>query len=404
MFCGNEIMKTLKIVALLIAVAIVIGALGFSTWNQWNDNQKTTPERIRPIRPIAEFKHGSSIRVISFSSTSPDLFATAGEGNIVKVWNINNQDSPQVTLEAQEDDDGSTNMNGIAFSPTDKWFASKTFRTLEFWDVTSNRRINSIQIPASEFAISHEGRYLATATSELKLWDISDPKNVKELVLLPPKIGWKPLSLEELSIPNPNSDISIKYHILPDKYRNATENQYYDSIDFSHDGKWIAAGGYINDKTSKKNISMVKVWDLQSKQLIKIIIRDREVAKDLEPNEHSNDIRAIDFSPDNRFFGVAANNGLTIWTLPEWNIYHEVHNKRIRDLAFSPDGKMFAVADTRGITLWSVDDLTPIALLKGKDMFASVSVMSFSHDGSAIAGGNYDGVLWLWDVRKINEK
>lgn len=181
-------MKTQKILILFFAIVVAVVLLMFSTWHQWNDNQKTTKERLRPVSPIAEFNHGTSIRDVAFSSTNPELFASAGAGDTVKIWNVNNQDSPQITLEAQKDDDGSTNLNGIAFSPTDKWLASKTFRTLEFWDITSSRRIDFIKIPASTFAISPEGRYLATATRELKLWDISDPKDIKGLVLLPPEI------------------------------------------------------------------------------------------------------------------------------------------------------------------------------------------------------------------------
>ncbi|MDE0086219.1 MAG: hypothetical protein OXU23_10935 [Candidatus Poribacteria bacterium] len=397
-------MKTQRILIFFLGIIVAGVLLAFSTWHQWNANQKTTKERMRPIHPIAEFNHGTSIRDIAFSSTNPELFASAGAGNTVKIWNVNNQDSPHITLETQEDDDGSTNLNGIAFSPTDKWFASKTFWALEFWDVTSGRRINFIKIPASTFAISPEGHYLATATRELKLWDINDPKDIKGLVLLPPEIGWKPLSLEEISIPGPTSDPLTKYHMLPNKYRHVTDNQFYDSIDFSNNGKWIAAGGYIDDKVKKKRIGIIKVWDLRSKQLAKLIKRDREVAEGAKPNECINNIRAINFSPDNRFFAVAANNGLTIWSLPEWNIYHEVLDQRIRNITFSPDGTMYAVADVKGITLWSMENITPIALLRGKGLFGSVSIIAFSADGSMIAGGNYDGVLRLWDVGKLNER
>lgn len=192
--------------------------------------------------------------------------------------------------------------------------------------------------------------------------------------------------------------------MLPNKYHHAIDNQYYSSIDFSDNGKWIAAGGYIDDKIKKKRIGIIKVWDLRSKQLIKLIKRNRKVAEGAKPNERINNIRAINFSPDNRFFAVAANNGLTIWSLPEWNIYHEVLDQRISDIAFSPDGTMYAVADVKGITLWSVENITSIALLRGKGLFASVSIIAFSADGSMIAGGNYDGVLRLWDIGKLNEQ
>lgn len=406
-------MKTKKIVILLFAIAVAVGILTFSTWRQWGDNQKTILERMRPIPPIAAFNHGTSIRYITSSPKNPDLFATAGEGNSVKVWNINKQDSPQLTLETQEDNDGITNMNGIAFSQTDNWIASKTFWTLEIWDVTSGSKINTLHIPASEFAISPEGNNIVMDTDNLTLWNIRDPKNIKANILLPPKMGWKSLSLEGLERTYTNDEKSILRLNIPTEYYNASVNQDYNAISFSHDGKWIAAGGKMHDRTNGKWSSKLKIWDLPNQQLFRII--ERAEPKIQEPKRKnkrvpsftlppSNDIRSIKFSPDNRFFGLAADNGYTIWSLPEWKIYHEVLDKRISDIAFSPDSKMYAVADViKGITLWSVETLTPIALLQKVGLIGS-SVIEFSPDGSMLAGGGYGGVLWFWDVEKINEK
>lgn len=404
-------MKTQRILILFLGIVIAGVLLAFSTWRQWNDNQKTTLERMKPIPPIAEFNHGASIRKIVFDPKNPELIACTGAGNIVKVWNINNQDAPQLTLEAQKDDDGSTNMIGIAFSPTDNWIASKTFWTLEIWDVTSGSRINRLHIPSSEFAISPEGKNIVMDTDNLTLWDIRDPKNIKANILLPPKMGWESLSLEGLERTYTNDEKSILRLNIPTEYHNASVNQDYNAISFSHDGKWIAAGGKMHDGTKGKSSSKLKIWDLHNQQLFRIIERDDP--KNLEHKRKgkkvpsftlppSNDIRSIQFSPDNRFFGLAADNGLTIWSLPEWKIYHEVLDERIFDIAFSPDGMMFAVTDIKGITLWSVETLTPIALLQKVGLIGS-SVIEFSPDGNTLAGGGFGGVLSLWDLRELNE-
>ena len=114
-------------------------------------------------------------------------------------------------------------------------------------------------------------------------------------------------------------------------------------------------------------------------------------------------IRTIKFSPDNRFFSVARGNRITIWSLPDWNIYHEIFDQICYDVAFSPNVDVFAVAGLGGVTLWSVESLTPISILIGTEFVSSVSVVEFSHDGSVIAGGGSSGLLWLWDVSDINE-
>ena len=214
-------------------------------------------------------------------------------------------------------------------------------------------------------------------------------------------MGEQAISHEEVDTTRSNFNSWVKHH-------NATVNQSYKTIDFSHDGKWIAAGGEIYDKPLEKWTNKVKIWDLENKLLFKIIDRDfpnkpelNLKKKDIQqrkirPGDYiqsievslTNDIRSIEFSPDNRFFGVAADNGVTIWSLPEWKIYHEALNQRIREVAFSPDGKMYAVADVKGITLWSIKTFTPIALLKGKGILASTTIIAFSADGSRIAGGH----------------
>ncbi|MDE0636807.1 MAG: hypothetical protein OXI43_13290 [Candidatus Poribacteria bacterium] len=396
--------KSLLLWSIFIIVVGVI--LAFSTWHQWNANQKTTLERMRPIPPIAEFHHGSWIRDIAFSPKHPDLVASVGEHSIIKVWNRNNTDSPELTLTNHPtNESGTSGISYITFTQTGEWLVSKDFWMVAIWDASSGERINTLETPSSTGVVSPMNDYLAAGTRDVKLWDISNPNKISELFILPVKMGEQSISHEEVSIKSSNHNSWVKHH-------NATVNQSFKTIDFSHDGKWIAAGGEIYDKPLEKWSSKLKIWDLQNQQLFRIIERDDP--KNLEPKRKgkkvpsftlppSNDIRSIKFSPDSRFFGLAADNGLTIWTLPEWEIYHEVLDKRIRDIAFSPDGTMFAITDIKGITLWSVETLAPIALLQKVGLIGS-SVIEFSPDGNMLAGGGFGGVLRLWDVRKLNEK
>lgn len=399
-------MKTHRILILFLGIVVAGILLAFSTWRQWNDNQKTTLERMRPIPPIAEFSHGTWIRDIAFSPKHPDLVASVGEHSIIKVWNRNNTDSPELTLTNHPtNESGTSGISYITFTQTGEWLVSKDFWMVAIWDASSGERINTLETPSSTGVVSPMNDYLAAGTRDVKLWDISNPNKISELFILPVKMGEQSISHEEVSIKSSNHNSWVKHH-------NATVNQSFKTIGFSHDGKWIAAGGEIYDKPLEKWSSKLKIWDLQNQQLFRIIERDDP--KNLEPKRKgkkvpsftlppSNDIRSIKFSPDNRFFGLAADNGLTIWTLPEWKIYHEVQDQRISDIAFSPDGTMFAITDIKGITLWSVETLTPIALLQKVGLIGS-SVIEFSPDGSTLAGGGFGGVLRLWDLRKLNER
>lgn len=83
---------------------------------------------------------------------------------------------------------------------------------------------------------------------------------------------------------------------------------------------------------------------------------------------------------------------------------NEVLDQEIADIAFSPDGKTYAMTDRKTVTLWSVDNLAPIALLKEKVLLSYVDILIFSPDGKYLAAGGFSGILWIWDVSKINEK
>ena len=404
-------MKAQKIIILCLGIVVAGVLLAFSTWRQWNANQKTTLERMRPIPPIAVFPHGTSIISIAFSPKNPDHIVSAGEGNKVKVWNRNNTEMPETELIAHPPKQGGIplSVNYIAFSPTGEWFASKCIMNLSFWNISSWKKTNSIEIPPGYLAISPKGAYLGAASNVVKLLDISDPNQVSRF-LLPPRIGWESVLLEESSSSNSKSERSIiKYNNLLTKYHNASLTQRYIAIDISHDGKLIAAGGQMYDFTNEKWTHKIKIWDLHQRQLFKIIEiypkkpkpKTENKARQSNNSFYSSEIRAIKFSPNNRFFAVGARNGLTIWSLPEWDIYHEIYDQYISDIAFSPDSKILAVAGFREITLWSVESMTPIALLKGTDFLDSARVIAFSPDGSTLAGGSFDGALWLWDVREL---
>lgn len=384
-------MKTQRILILFLGIVVAAVLLAFSTWHQWNVNQGTILERMRPIPPVAEFNHGSWIQSIAFSPTNPNFVASASEGNEVKVWNKNNPEAPELTLTGHTDKSGrvSTFVDCLAFSPTGEWLASKTFQTLDLWNIPSGTELNSSEIRSFTANISPTSPLLATALRDVRLWNISNPKEITEMYVLPPKMEAQALSHEEGD--------TVKHH-------NDTINQQYKNVAFSHDSKWIAAAGQIYDQNRKRWADKAKVWDLQSKQLFRII--EREIPKDLEPKKYHRDFRSIKFSPDNRFFAIAGETGLTIWSLPEWTIYHQKLDQKIFDAAFSPDGKMYAVADKnkRQVILWTLESMRPIAVLKPKYFLAHVDVITFSPDGNTLAGAGFDGVLRLWDVRKLNER
>ncbi len=424
-------MQSKKPFLLFIASVVIIGLLGFSIWYRWNTDQRLAQQRIPELTPSAEFNHGTPrIRDVAISPVNSDLIAGVGpitsdtftnngedgiikawnpldnKGSSIKVWNRNNKNTPVLTLTDQrgKDDRGPSIISYIAFSATGERLISRNASTLVFWDVASGAKIDVFDIPSGAVAFSPNGHLLATASNDIKLWDIRNFKEIKPIVVLPPKMGRQPLSHEEAR--------SARHH-------NETVYERYNLVDFSPDGKWIAAGGSMNEFNNIVQ-GVVKIWDLQHKQLVKIFPRK------LPKGKNYSDIQSIKFSPDNRFFASVSRYGYTIWTLPDWHIHCDVRAQTTTepssfslddgtqigigvgqpvqsfdDLAFSPDGKMYAVAESRTVTLYSTESVAPIALLKGG---RGLSVVKFSQDGSILVSGGIDGIVRLWDVGGLHEK
>ena len=409
---------------LFIASIVVISILGFSIWYRWNTDQRLAQQQIPKIKPTAEFNHRTPrIEDVAISPVNSDLIASVGpitsdtftsngedgiikawdpsdnKGSSIKVWNRNNTNTPILMLTDHRGKDH------IAFSATGERLISRDASTLVFWDAASGAKIDVFDIPSGAAAFSPDGHLLATASNDIKLWDSRNLKEIKPIVVLPPKMGRQPLSHEEAR--------SARHH-------NETIYERYNLVDFSSDGKWIAAGGRMDDADWQIRRGVVKVWDLERRQLVKIFPRE------LPKGKNYSDIRSIKFSPDNRFFASVGRYGYTIWTLPEWHIHCDVRAQTATepssfslddrtqigigvgepvqsfdDLAFSSDGKMYAVAESRTVTLYSLESVTPIALLKGG---RGLSVVKFSQDSSMLVSGGIYGIAWLWDVGGLNEK
>ena len=415
----TEIQLKMRKVLTFFAIAIAAGVLGFAIWYRWHVDPQLGRQRLPEIEPIAEFNHGAWIQDVAISPVNPNLVASVGENNVIKVWNRDNTNTPVLTLTDHPGKDGRapSRLDYIAFSPTGERLISKDFWTLVFWDVSSGTKISVFEMVSEETAVSPDGHRLATSSlAEVTLWDIQNPKEIKKTVVLPRKMGRPPLL--------PETARSVRH-------QDERRSWVHRLIDFSSDGKWVAAAGAMPEagvmpETGRKiPLDTVQVWDLQRKQLVKILPRELPKHIRLSPNTFYADIRSIRFSPDNRFFACAGEAGYTIWTLPEWHIHSDIRSQirekvdvvgdkevrtrryiqRFDALAFSPDSKMYAVADLSSpVTLWSLENNTPIALLKGGGFLDSVRALVFSRDGRTLAGGGMGGIVRLWDVSEVQSE
>ena len=349
-------MKNKKILFVSIILAIVIvGIVSYLTLRP--QQQEFLPQTFAqlPEKPklIDEFHQNTRIYSVAFSPADHSLIALADEKGTIKLWNRNIKNKPAVVL----------NHPGkyihIGFSPTGKLLASAGYGKLVLWDVASGMEINIVE-STREFAFSPDGNQLAIILNGVKLLDIRDPRQIKEVSALP---------FDETH-----------------KVRS-----WACAIDISPDGKLIAAG-YVNGN--------VNVWNLQTKQHVKSL---RTPLVEME---------FLKFSPDNKFLAcggpqlIIRDNkrwkshrpwGYIMWELNGWKRSREVQRGHIENLAFSQDGKMCAFANWwsalgNGVKIWSVENGAPITSLP-----IETRDVAFSQNGKLLATGGEDGIVRVWE-------
>lgn len=152
------------------------------------------------------------------------------------------------------------------------------------------------------------------------------------------------------------------------------------SISFSADGKLMATASGFDD-------GMLKVWNLEKRQLIRTL--DGE------------DYAAV--SPDGKFVASGNVGGpIRVWAVDGWKMVEEI--KGSGPITFSVDGKYLvgeALPDKMGgegrLMRWEVDGWKPTNAIEGHE--ASFTTMTRAAGGQFIATGSYDQSIKVWDIK-----
>ena len=135
---------------------------------------------------------------------------------------------------------------------------------------------------------------------------------------------------------------------------------------------------------------------VQSRQLLYDILSETGGM----PLQHSAEITALEFSPDDRWLATASADIVRLWdTQAPFAAAKTLRGpSKINAIAFSPDGRTLAtVGEDSGVRLWDITalDATPAArVLNGHG--ARWLNVGFSRDGGWLAASNADGQAQLW--------
>jgi WD40 repeat protein/beta-lactamase regulating signal transducer with metallopeptidase domain len=162
------------------------------------------------------------------------------------------------------------------------------------------------------------------------------------------------------------------------------------SVNFSNDGKLLAAGGGRFNANGGNGPNQVHLFDVTTR---------KQVGK---LTGHTLAVINIAFAKNDTLIATAsADSTVRIWDGKTYQMKKELrgHSAGVKGLAFSPDGKTLATGSwDRTIRLWDPIEGKQLAQLEGHSDF--VREIAFSPDGNYLVSGGGRRSVKLWDVKQ----
>jgi WD40 repeat protein len=268
------------------------------------------------------------------------------------------------------------------------------------WQTVTNSGgevIASHPAPIGTLAVSHDGKWLATAGTDftIRLWDLTITKPTPIIL-----VGHKALISTLIFTPGDDRLISTSYDKTIMIWNLAGSDPGYSSIVIqAHDseitGAVLSPDGRQLATCSTDNT--VRLWNLSS---------SNPAAQPISFTGHTKPIYAIAISPDGRWLASASGDNTTrLWDLtasdpPQAVKILSAHTSIVFSVAFSPDSHWLVTgSQDRTARLWDLylpDPTQNSIALSGHDSF--IITTSFSKDSRWLFTGSGDSTIRRWDI------
>jgi WD40 repeat protein/serine/threonine protein kinase len=323
--------------------------------------------------------------------------ASGGEDGAVRLWD------PETGRELAAWREHRGAVLALGWSPDGRRLATAgQDRAVRVWDAETGRVLATLPGHTDRVtAVSWgpDGRRLASAGRDLtvRVWD---PDTGKETAVLRghtawiSSVAWSP---DGDSLASGGDDLTVRIWDVGGGRETRTLRGHaavVRSVSWAPDGRVVASGSY--DQT-------VKLWDVRTGQAI-VTLRG-----------HTHAVRSVSWRRDGRLLASGGGDqAVCVWDLDRargeaaGKVLEGAgarapaplndHNLTVWPVRWAPDGRALAYGNPDGtVGVWDADRGRRTVTLRGQA--GAVGGLSWSPDGRRLASGGADGTVTLWDVR-----
>ena len=357
--------------------------------------------------------HLSSIKTIEFSPTNIHLLASGSSDGTIRFWDTQTGEVLQIFTEGHID-----SIHDLAFSK-DNTVLSTVSRdgAIQIWDIKTGKTLPTPYVESLDIdfplSLSHDATILAyngidtdSSSSGPKNVNRNNPRSGIKLWILPlgEQISISPQKTLDLTFSpdskmlafsDPFSGVKIwsieaqsEISSIKKEFSHPTE------MEFSPDGILLAVNYAFSN---------IEVWDTNTQRIIPMLNRQDPKA------QNTQDLKCLTFSPDSSMLALKHTNYIDIYQIdPSGMALHRrfTSNGSLGTsdiLVFSPNGKMLLDVNWMGngndIQIWDLDSENLLGTFSVQSQ--PIKKLVFSHDGNNLACGSENGIVLIWDWKRI---